>query len=214
MNASHDYLERHLTGVRCEDNAAQISKELPPTIREANYLFPNRPFLVEEVQPAKIEASPKVEAYFESKESAELLSSLQKLNYDDDNEKVNEETRTTIQWQQRVLDFLRTLDGWNGKETSLDEDVFNQKAIIYFGLISMTPSGPVEDQVLASYLKLLGQEEAMNENRIVWMLQAAQLLSFVRDRPDSERTKMLRDLGYSKSPVLQLYGELIAARLF
>lgn len=214
LNAVHDYLGRHLTGVRCQDNASHIRTELPVAIKEANYLFPTHPFLLEDVQPARIEASPKVESYFESKESAELLLALQRLNYDDNDEKIDEETRTTIQWQQRVLDLLRMLETWNGKDTSFDEDVFNQKSVIYLSLISMTPSGTAADQILASYIKLLSQDEALNESRIIWMLHANRLLRLISEKRGAERAGLLQHLNYSKSSVLQLYGELIAARLF
>ena len=127
---------------------------------------------------------------------------------------MDEETRTTIRWQQRVLDFLRSLETWSAKETGFNEDVFNQKSVMYFSLISMTPPGTAADEVIGSYIKLLSQEQALKESRIIWMLHANRLFRLVGEKPSPERARMLQHLNYSKSPVLQLYGELIAARLF
>jgi hypothetical protein len=57
LTAVHDYLGRHLKGVRCQDSTSPIDRDLPMVIKEANYLFPNAPFEAADVKPAKIEPS-------------------------------------------------------------------------------------------------------------------------------------------------------------
>jgi hypothetical protein len=127
-----------------------------------------------------------------------------------DEQRIDKKTKATVQWQQRVLDYLQLLDAWDGKSETSEADVFNQKSGLYLALISITPAGTTADPILSSYIQLLSREGPMKENRILWMLHANKAFRLVAARQGAERSKMLELLLYSKNPV----REMIKARLF
>lgn len=201
------YLERHLLATRCEDNV----KLLELQIKEINYAYPNDPILIDDSKPLKVEEVPVTTTYFESPESNAFLSELRELRGYDDDDPATREPHTSASWQEKLLDYLRRLEAWEAGNESDEVDHFHQKCILYKMLLRIAPAGVQSDQVLFSYLKLLGQPTAMSESRVEWLWHVNELIRYMSDKPEPERSRLLNILASSKYPPLQVYGDLAKA---
>lgn len=211
-NAFQSYLSKHLSGVRCEDNVKEPATELPHHIREINYYFPNTPFTLEDLRPSKVEKGSAISEYFESKDTIKLSNDLKDLRgYDDEPE--TKEPETSSIWQERMLNYLRQLEDWDGRGESSEIDYFHQKCVLYFALAKLVTEGPISDRVMTSYISFLYQPAILKESRIEWQLHARELLGLVQERKGEERAKLLASLVYSKNPILQMQARLISANI-
>ena len=214
LRAYRLYLSQHLTGPRCEDNVQLTGKEPPYYVKEINYFYPDTPFTPDEMKPTKVEAGPSSDEYFKSANARRLLEDFQVLRGYDDDDPINRESTTSAAWQEKMLEYLRKLEAWEGQAEATGIDYLNQKCNLYLALIKIVPPGEAIDQVLLSYIKLLSQESILRESRIEWLWHANDLFRFVQTRPRRERAKMLRVISNSKAPVMQAYAQLLNANLF
>ena len=200
-------------GTRCEDNVIFNGKELPHYLVEINYGYPDRPFTSDESKPAKVEKGSANKEYFESPATRKLLDDFKALRGYDDDDPINKESTSSENWQQKLLDYLRRLEAWDGDPEGGREDYFHQKCILYRGLLTISPRGNPFDQVLLSYIKLLSQESIVQESRIEWLWNSMDLFKLVRERQGAERSHILTLILNSNSRYLQLYASLIKADL-
>ncbi len=207
------YLSKHLSGARCEDNVDLIGTELPFHVKEINYFFPDSPFTINDLHPSKVEKGLVSADFFESKDSSKLIMDFKSLRGYDDDEPDTKELKTSAAWQQKMLDYLRQLEAWDGRNENSEVDYFHQKCVLYLALARIAPPGEAGDQVMLSYINLLNQNTALRESRIEWLLHANELLGLVRDRQGDERAKLLDLLLYSKNPTLEVYARLIKAKI-
>jgi hypothetical protein len=214
QSAFRSYLSKHLSGTRCEDNLMLLGKELPYYIKEINYYYPDNPFTFDETKPAKLEDKPVNKEYFESEEAKTLLSDFKNLRGYDDDEPSMREPKTSAAWQEKMLDYLRRLDAWEGRGETTEEDQFHQKCILYLALARIAPSGEQTDQVIFGYIALLSQSGPLAESRIEWLWHVHELIRFIRDRQNDEQVRLIDLLANAKNPVLQVYGELTKVNLF
>lgn len=207
------YLSKHLTGTRCEDNVKPIGADLPNYVREINYLYPNDPFTPDEIKASKVEDGPTQREYFESPDSKRLQDNFKSLRGYDEDDPSTQELKTSASWQEKMLDYLRELEMWNGN-TESNVDYLHQKSNLYMALLQIVPPGDAADQVVVSYVKLLSQDASMQESRIEWLWHVKDLIRYLRERPQRERNRLLGVAQDSKSRVLQAYVELSRANLF
>jgi len=213
LGAYRSYLSKHLNGTRCEDNVGINKTDLPYYIKEINYFYSDNPLTLDETKPTDIEEIPPQKQYFQSAESKKLLNDFKTLRgYDDDDPSIKE-SKTSAAWQQKMLDYLRQLNAWDGHGEASDQDQFHQKCNLYLALIQIVPAGEASNQVLLSYIKLLNQEGPIRESRIEWLWHSNALFRLVNKRPSNERSRMLEAILNSNSPVLQVYAELTKANL-
>ena len=211
-NAFRSYVSDHLSGVRCEDNVKASITELPHHIKELNYYFPNTPFTLEDLRPSKVEKGSEISEYFESKEAAKLSNDFKDLRgYDDEPDTKQPETSSV--WQERMLNYLRQLEDWDGRSESSEIDYFHQKSVLYFALAKLVTGGPMGERVMSSYINFLYQPTILKESRIEWQLHARELLGLVQERKGEERAKLLDSFAYSKNPILQIQARLISANI-
>ena len=201
LNNFRSYLVRHLQAARCEDNVKLLEWQL----KQLNYAYSDNPFSIDESKPVSVEKSPVVQAYFESSHAQSLLSELKDLRGDDDETR---EPYTSPSWQEKLLDYLRRLEAWDGSSESDEADYFHQKCMFYKMLLRMAPAGAQSDQVLFSYMKLLGQSRVINESRIEWLWHVNELIRYMNEKPPTERTRLLGIVTNSKNTILQVYGDL------
>jgi hypothetical protein len=156
LSEYRSYLQRHFQAVRCEDSV----KSLELQIKEINYAYPDNPFSSDESKPLKVEEVPLSKPYFQSSNASALLSELRDLRGYDDDEPANSEPHTSPNWQEKMLDFLRRLEAWDGSSETDDEDYFHQKCILYKMLLRIAPAGSQAEQVVFSYLKHLNNAKS------------------------------------------------------
>lgn len=198
------YLQKHFQAGRCEDSV----KSLELQIKAINYAYPDNPFSIDESKPLKVEKVPLSKPYFQSSHTSALLSELRDLRGYDDDEPAMSEPHTSLSWQEKMLDFLRRLEAWDGSSETDDEDYFHQKCILYKMLLRIAPAGPQAEQVVFSYLKLLNNAKIITESRVEWLWQVSELIRYLNEKPGDERTRLLNLLANSKNPILQVYGDL------
>ena len=205
LSEYRSYLQRHFQAVRCEDNV----KSLEQQIKEINYIYPDSLFSIDESKPLKVEEAPLSKPYFQSSNANALLSELRDLRGYDDDEPANSEPHTSPNWQEKMLDFLRRLEAWDGSSETDEEDYFHQKCVLYKMLLRIAPAGPQAEQVVFSYLRLLNNNsKVITESRVEWLWQVNELIRYLNERPAGERMRLLKVLANSKNPILQVYGDL------
>jgi hypothetical protein len=201
------YLARHLHAARCEDNVKLLEWQL----KELNFAYPDTPFSIEDSKPLSVEESPPNNVYFQSPQVRTLLSELRDLRgYDDDETR---EPYTSLSWQEKMLDYLRRLEAWDGSSESDEADYFHQKCILYKMLLLITPAGAQSDQALFSYLKLLNDQKAISESRVEWLWHLNELIHSINEKPGQERRRLLNMVANSNNPILQVYGDLAKVNL-
>ena len=203
------YVSRHLKAARCEDNV----KLLELQIKELNYSYPDNPFSLYESKPLNVEEAKLSKAYFGSSQTKTFLSELVELCGYDEDDPATREPHTSASWQEKLLDYLRRLEAWDGSSESDDVDYFHQKCILYKMLFLIAPEGAQSDQVVFSYLKLLGHPKAMSESRIEWLWHVNALIHHINEKSGHERMRLLNLIANSKYPVLQVYADLAKANL-
>jgi hypothetical protein len=209
LNGYRSYLSRHLKAARCEDNLTLIEQQL----KEVNYFFSDNAISIDDSTPESVEEVPVPPTYFESSQSKTLLDELKELRGFDDDDPATREPHTSAAWQEKMLDYLRRLEAWDGSGEADAEDYFHQKCFLYHTLILLAPAGPQSDQALLSYLKLLGEPKAITESRVEWLWHVNKLVQYINGKPPGERMPLLSILANSKNPILQVYGDLSKANL-
>ena len=204
LSEYRSYLHRHFQAVRCQDSV----KSLEQQIKEINYAYPDNPFSIDESKPLKVEEVPRGKPYFQSSQTSALLNELRDLRGYDDDEPAMGEPHTSLSWQEKMLDFLARLEAWDGSSENDDEDYFHQKSIFYKMLLRIAPAGPLSEQVIFSYLKLLTNPKVINESRVEWLWHVNELIRYLNETPGDERMRSLNLLTNSKSPILQVYADL------
>ena len=213
-NAYRAYLEKHLTATRCEDNVGLVGDDLPYYLKEINHFYPDAPFTRDDIRPRDTQAASAVMEYFESNEANKLLSEFKSLRGYDDDDLTTREPKTSAAWHERMLDYLRTLEKWDGRGEANENDYFHQKCNLYLALLQIVPTGESLDQALLSYLKLLSKETPGSLSRIEWLLHSNDLFRWIRKKPVDERSHLLTIILNSKNSVLQVYAEATKADSF
>jgi hypothetical protein len=214
LDALRGYLTRHLQGSRCQDTFLSDGKEVPSYISDSsNFLYPDRPFTVDEARPLKLESGAVRISYYQTIEAAKLMKDYKSLPSDENDKPITDETKATTEWQQRMLDYLAELEEWKGTNENSEIDYFQQKCVLYFALAHLAPTGALKEKVISSYLKTLSQGEFQKDNRIEWLKYAHQLFKSINEAPGEERKRLSDLLTYSVDPALHLYGGLLKASL-
>ena len=204
LSEYRSYLQRHFQGVRCADSVKSVEQQL----KVINYAYADNPFSIDESKPLKVEETALTNPYFQSSHPSALLSELRDLRGYDDDEPANSEPHTSLSWQEKMLDFLRRLEAWDGSSETDEEDYFHQKCILYKMLLQIAPAGPQAEQVVFSYLKLLNNTKVITESRVEWLWQVNELIRYLNEKQGDERLRLLNLLAASKNPILQVYGDM------
>lgn len=207
------YLQKHLSAPRCADNV-RPGEDLPFYLKEINYFYADDPFTRDDITPSDVQAASVVTEYFESSEANKLLNDFKSLRGHDDDDPTTQESKTSAAWHEKMLEYLRKLEEWDGRGEAGENDHFHQKSNLYLALLQIVPPGESLDQALLSYLKLLGQGTPFNSSRIEWLLHSNNLFQFIGKKPVEQRSHLLSMMLNSKNPVLQVYAEGSKANLF
>ena len=209
LSEYRSYLQRHFQAVRCDESVKYLEQQ----IQEINYAYPDNLFSIDESKPLKVEAAPLSKPYFQSSHASALLTELRDLRGYDDDEPAVREPHTSLSWQEKMLDFLRRLEAWDGGGETDEADYFHQKCILYKMLLRIAPAGAQAEQAVFSYLKLLNNSKVITESRVEWLWQVNELIRHLNEKSGDERMRLLNLLASSKNPVLQVYGDLAKIRL-
>lgn len=176
--AFRDFLSKNLGDSRCSDNAISSKDELPRYLAEANLLFPDKPFIVDDIVTSDLLDNPKVSNYWQSGISRKLSAQLRGLRFNSTAETLSASFKPDEEWQGRVTAFLENLDSWRASDDEPESDVFNQKAVLYRTLLRMiSESAAIKKSVFRSYVRFLNGSPMQKENFIEWYLHVSQLVT-------------------------------------
>jgi hypothetical protein len=157
--------------------------------------------------PAKKATTPKVDSYWQSTNSQQLLIPGKKLRFDKNNVPLSEADRSTPAYQQQVTDYLNQLAGWSADQEVTEADYYHEKCTVLLSLIELVPSGPESDTIIADYVDFVSTSNLYRESLVEWYVEPQALLE--RFRPGNPmRSKLLDAFQRSGNPVLNLEAAL------
>jgi hypothetical protein len=162
----------------------------------------------DEIQETLDSSQPSKHDYFSSPKSKELLEGIRELKFGTKQEKLlSAEDRNTGSWNEELSGFLEEFESWEADDEPAD-DFFYEKAVIYAGLIELTPSGPEQSRIIQSYVNFLGVNAFQVQNRIEWFWQFYLLLGEIRISGLDSRAEIIQMFEKSRDPILGLYARL------
>jgi hypothetical protein len=165
-------------------------------------LEPNMPGLL--ITPEDIadgEAKPRQvgHPYWSTPDSRALLTSLQALRRIDGLKNVEMYSEVAT----GVRDYLLQVSNWRASPTTgTNTDHFNQKSMLYTGIVKALPSGPTRDRVVDEYVSFLETTVPDHTSTVEWLYHVRNLLETIRGDPQISR------LLASPNPTIRLYALL------
>jgi hypothetical protein len=227
--AYRDFLIKHYNGNRCSDNAKRASTDTKyidffnEKLRLENQ--PSRktipPILKEELKPAKIEGGPKYDLYWQTPEAKRLLRGLRELRFGPMEKQLaaqaekktvpalTEAEKDSLEWKQRLTEFLRELRDWKVSHEASEADYFHQKCVTFGALIELAPAGPTRENLLLEYMAFLRENHFQRESLIEWFFHVREFfrrLSY--SKGEDGRAKAIEALSNSDDALLQLQAKL------
>jgi hypothetical protein len=153
---------------------------------------------------AKKPSTPKLDSYWQSSASQQLLQPGRKLRYSSpNNTPLSEADRSTPEWQQQVADYLNLVDGWTADQENSEADYYHEKCIVLTALIELVPPGSLNDKLLADYVDFISNSSLYQQSPAEWFLEPQALLDRFQANA-SMRAKVLDVYQRSGNPVLSL----------
>jgi hypothetical protein len=152
---------------------------------------------------SKKSRTPKLDSYWQSPNSQQLLQPGRKLRYDKSNAPLSDADRSTPDYEQQVADYLNQIAGWTADQENSDADYYHEKCIVLLALIELVPPGPKNDKIIADYVDFVGNSSLYGQSPVEWYLEPHALLD--RFQPGTlMRAKLLDAFQTSGNPVLSL----------
>jgi len=121
---------------------------------------------------------------------------------------LSEADRTSSQWQEQLVDLLKTLADWNAGQEKSEADYYHQKSTVYEALIELTPPGPERDKLLDAFAGFIGNSSLQSQSPAEWFVPAKALLERVRNTNTGEPAKVLAAFEASGNAALAVYAAL------
>ncbi len=151
---------------------------------------------------ARKHRTPKLDSYWQSPNSQQLLNPGKKLRFDKNNLPLSDADRATPEYQQQVSDYLNQLSGWTADQEMSEADFYHEKCTVLMSLIELVPQGPDSDKIIADYVDFVGSSNLYQQSPAEWYVEPRALLD--RFRPGPIRTAVLEAFERSGNPVLGL----------
>jgi hypothetical protein len=152
---------------------------------------------------AKKPSTPKLDPYWQSAISQQLLDAGKKLRFTPTGTLLSESDRSTLQWQQQVAEYLNQLAGWTPDQENSEADYYHEKCAALTALIELVPPGPLNDKVLADYVDFVGNSNLYQQNPAEWFQEPQGLLDRLLPNIPTH-AKILDAYQRSGNPVLTL----------
>jgi len=152
--------------------------------------------------PANKPSTPKLDLYWQSAASQQLLKPGRSLRFSPNNTLLSDADRSTPEWQQQVTDYLNLIAGWTADQENSEADYYHEKCIVLTALIELVPPGPLNDKLLAEYVDFIGNSNMYQQSPAEWFLEPRTLLD--RFQATAMRARILDAYQRSGNPVLSL----------
>ena len=211
LQALRQYLVANFGGVRCADATIGVTNKssLPETVgffnqefRALLQKFQIPPIDAQELKGLRIGDKAVIAKFWQSPESRQLYSDIMKL-HSSANTGVTTAAGETPSWSSQLSDFVNELEAWHWN-TGSSADAFNEKTILYEGLLDLVPAGSDRSKIIDSEVKFLEQNEQM-VGATEWLHSADDLLSGFIGR--SAREEIIQAFADSGNSTLNLYAQ-------
>jgi hypothetical protein len=153
-------------------------------------------------QPAKKSSTPKLDRYWQSANSQQLLQAGQKLRYLNGHP-LSDADRATPEWQQQLADYLNLIASWTQDQAESDAVFYHEKCLVYTALLDLVAPGPQSDKILADYVDFVSNSSLYQQSPAEWFVEPHTILDRSQNIP-AQHTKVLAAFQDSGNPVLAL----------
>jgi hypothetical protein len=208
FGAFRAYLLNNLKATRCMDNLRADEKILPNYIHDANFLFVKNPLSPEDIKHIEVKPVPQISEYWATREAHRFIEEIRGLSWRENGQEVSEANKLTLEWQQRVIDYLTKLERWEGGAEKSPLDAFHQKCIVYRGLLKLVPESTLQQRIAQSYVQYLSQPGLKEMSRIEWYLHFSFLLEKASNFTDKKDNTFMGLISNSPDATMRLYAQL------
>ena len=152
---------------------------------------------------AKKANTPRLDSYWQTANSQQLLAPGKKLRFDKNNMPLTDADRATPEWQQQAADYLNQLTEWAADQENSEADYYHEKCTVLGSLIELVPPGSENDKVLADYVDFISNSNLYQQSPAEWFLEPWSLLERAQTNA-AMRAKILAAYQRSGNPVLSL----------
>ncbi len=149
---------------------------------------------------SKKPSTPKLDPYWQSAASQQLLEAGRKLRASSSIQQSSEADRP--EWQQQLADYLNLIAGWTQDVAESDAVFYHEKCIVYTALLDLVPPGPQSDKIVAEYIDFIGNSDLYQKSPAEWYLEPHTVLA--RSHSISAQRATLEAYRNSGNPVLAL----------
>ncbi len=153
-------------------------------------------------QPTKKSSTPKLDRYWQSANSQQLLQAGQKLRYLN-GRTLSDADRATPEWQQQLADYLNLIASWTQDQTESNAVFYHEKCLVYTALLDLVAPGPQSDKILADYVDFVGNSSLYQQSPAEWFVEPHTVLDRSQNIP-ARHAKVLAAFQDSGNPVLAL----------
>lgn len=176
LDAYRTYMERGLTGRRCEDSAEHegegavlenVAKLLNAELRKADLTamdFSDR-------KPHILRQHAQVHRFWSSPASRRLYERLKVLQRETD--------KSGERWERMLREFLGDMAEWTRDHTETPVDHFHQRALIYINILRAMSAGSLRDGVTSEYVRFLAGSSIQRDSPPEWYMYAWDLHNVV-----------------------------------
>ena len=176
LDAYRTYLERGLTGKRCEDSAEEkgegaVLKNILMLLNAELKRADLAPIDLSERKPHVLKERAEVHKFWSTPKSRELherLSSLQR-----------HPEKTGDRWETMVREFVGDFGQWHKDSSEPAIDYFHQRALIFTNLLRIVSPGTLRSTIAAEYTAFLVGSPVQRETPPEWYLYSSDLRNLV-----------------------------------
>ena len=192
LTAFRNFMIKNLKGTRCKENTIKPDSVVPAYVRDANFLFAEKPMTIDEIAQTESALGAKVIRYWRSETSKKLQNMFRGLRA-----AKTQEGMTQDEWSVKFNQFIEELDSWTSSDNETDSEVFNQKAVLLRTLYDSVHERKLREVWMGSFVKFLDRSAMQKQGLIEWLLHARWLAN-------KEPEMFAATAGSSNSPNLRL----------
>jgi hypothetical protein len=155
--------------------------------------------------PKPVELASRPDAFWKSEQSKHLYEQGARLRYKEPGAPYSDAERNTIEWLQRLTDYMKDLADWRPSDEKDEATYYHQKTIVYEMLVDLIPRGPERDKAIQAFVDFVANSGLQREKPVEWFFHAQSLLDRARNSPIGEPAKILAAFEDSGNPALLLY---------
>jgi hypothetical protein len=163
-----DYVLKHSNNPRCQENTINDESNLPRYIQDINSILDDKPITFEDVKTKQTDNAAKIENYWQTQNAKKISKQFTEL-------RLQKKELDTFNWQSKLAIFLDELEKWKAENNETDNEIFNQKCVMYSVLIDLVKNSDFEKQVLKSYLQYLNNSDMQSKSVFEWYFYVKKL---------------------------------------